>query len=206
MALSCLKYSSVRFGCEFTPGRGIWTLGFVSITLPAMRKHIHSIRDLVLPLIDFFYPPFRQLMSIQTFRYAASGATNTFLGLTVYYLVFKFILKEQNLDLGFYVFKSHVAALFIAFCFSFPFGFFLLKYVVFSDSKTKGRIQLVRYFMVYLFNLVLNYLLLKVLVENFRLYAPIAQIITTLIIIVFSYLAQRHYTFRIKDAEKDIIE
>jgi putative flippase GtrA len=60
--------------------------------------------------------------------------------------------------------------------------------------------------MVYLFNLVLNYLLLKVLVENFRLYAPIAQIITTLIIIVFSYLAQRHYTFRIKDAEKDIIE
>ena len=84
-----------------------------------MRKHIHSIRDLLLPLIDFFYPPFRKIMSIQTFRYAFSGATNTLLGLAVYFVAYKFILKEQELNFGFYAFKSHIAALFISFCFSF---------------------------------------------------------------------------------------
>lgn len=170
-----------------------------------MRRHIHTVRDLVLPLIDFFYPPFRKIMSIQTFRYAASGGVNTILSLALYYICFQFVLDEKDLDLGFYAFKSHVAALFIAFCFSFPFGFFLMKYVVFSDSKMKGKIQLLRYFMVYLFNLVLNYILLKIFVEIFRLYAPIAQVLTTGIIILFSYLAQRHFTFRIDNAEEEII-
>src|SRR5688572_21767790 len=127
-----------------------------------MRRHIHNARDLLLPVIDFFYPPFRKLMPIQTFRYVVSGGTNTVLGLAVYYISFEYIVKAENLDLGFYAFKPHIAALFMAFCVSFPFGFFLMKYVVFNDSKMRGKVQLFRYFMIYVFNLVLNYLLLKV--------------------------------------------
>ena len=168
-----------------------------------MRKHIHSARDLVLPLIDFFYPPFRKLMGLQTFRYAASGAINTFLGLTVYYLSFKFLLRAENLELGFYAFKPHIAALFFSFCFSFPLGFFLMKYVVFSNSNMKGKVQLVRYFMLYVFNLVLNYILLKVFVESLQIYAIFAQIMTTVIIVLFSYVAQRNFTFRIRNAEDE---
>jgi putative flippase GtrA len=169
-----------------------------------MRRHIHSARDLILPVIDFFYPPFRKLMGIQTFRYAASGGANTVFGLAVYFVTYKYILKGEDLHFGFYAFKSHVAALFIAFCFSFPFGFFLMKYVVFSDSNMKGKVQLVRYFMLYLFNLVLNYLLLKVFVEVLHVYAVLAQVITTVILILFSYVAQRNFTFRIRDAEDEI--
>jgi putative flippase GtrA len=161
-----------------------------------MRKHIHNARDLILPVVDFFYPPFKKLLTLQTFRYAACGGTNTILGLGMYYVAFEYILHEQNLDLGFFAFKAHIAALFISFCISFPFGFFLMKYVVFSDSYMRGKVQLFRYFMIYLFNLALNYLLLKVLVESMHIYAVAAQVITTVIIIVFSYLAQRHFTFR----------
>lgn len=166
-----------------------------------MRRHIHSARDLVLPVVDFFYPPFRKIMQLQTFRYAACGGFNTLMGLAIYYISYKFILKEQDLHFGFYAFKSHVAALFIACCFSLPVGFFFAKYVVFSESNMKGRVQLFRYFILYLFNLVLNYLLLKVLVESFHLYAPFAQIITTVVIVLFSYLVQKHFTFKIKNTE-----
>jgi putative flippase GtrA len=171
-----------------------------------MRRHIHSARDLLLPMIDFFYPVFRKFLPLQTFRYAASGGINTLLGFAVYFISFKYILNEENLDFGFYAFKSHVAALFISFLFSFPFGFFLMKYVVFSDSKMKGRIQLFRYLMVYLFNLVLNYILLKVFVEVLHIYPVAAQILTIIIIVTFSYVAQRHFTFRIKNAEEDLID
>jgi putative flippase GtrA len=161
-----------------------------------VKKHIHSARDLILPIIDFFYPPFRKWMGLQTFRYAASGGANTFLGFVVYFISYRYILKEENLDIGFYAFKSHIAALFFSFCISFPFGFFLMKYVVFTDSDMKGRVQLFRYFMIYLFNLALNYLLLKVFVETLHIYAVLAQIITITIIILFSYAAQRHFTFK----------
>ena len=161
-----------------------------------MRKHIHSARDFILPIIDFFYPPFKKLMNLQTFRYAASGGGNTLLGLIIYTISFKYIFAEQTFHLPFYALKGHVAALMASFVITFPVGFFMSKYVVFNDSNMKGRIQLFRYFMVCLFNLVLNYLLLKIMVERFQIYAVIAQVLTIGIVIIFSYIAQRNYSFK----------
>ena len=162
-----------------------------------MRKHIHNARDLILPLIDFFYPLFRKFMGQQTYRYAAAGGMNTVLGLVVYSISFKYILHEHDLDLGFYAFKSHIAAMLMAFCISFPMGFFLMKYVVFSNSNVKGRVQLFRYFTIYVSTLVLNYFLLKFFVEVANIYPILAQIITTVVIVIVSYVAQRHFTFEV---------
>jgi putative flippase GtrA len=135
-------------------------------------------------------------MDLQTFRYAACGGANTLLGLALYFISFKYILHEENLNFGFYAFKPHIAALFISFVVNFCVGFFLMKYVVFSESKIRGRIQLFRYFLFYIVCLILNYILLKLFVEYFHIYAIVAQVITTIIVIVFSYLVQKYYTFR----------
>lgn len=163
-----------------------------------MKRHIYTARDFILPIIDFFYPPFRRLMNLQTFRYAAAGSGNTLLGFLIYFISYKYILKEEQLHFGFYAFKAHVAALFISFCITFPIGFFMSKYVVFNDSQIKGRIQLFRYFMICMFNLALNYILLKILVEQAHIYPVFAQVLTTSIVILFSYLAQRHFSFKAK--------
>ena len=169
-----------------------------------MRKQIHSIRDLILPVIDFFYPPFRKIMGLQTFRYAASGGFNTALGYAIFYIGFKFIFREKPVDFSFYVFEAHSAALLLSFFICFPFGFFLMKYVVFSNSYMKGRVQLFRYFMLYVFNLGLNYILLRLLVENLKIYPTIAQIITMAIMVLFSYIVQRNFTFKIRNAEDEL--
>jgi putative flippase GtrA len=169
-----------------------------------MRKHMHTARDLILPLIDFFYPPFRRLMNLQTFRYAASGGGNVLLGFLIYFISFRYILQETDLHFGFYAFKAHVAALFVSFCITFPVGFFMSKYVVFSDSKMKGKVQLFRYFMICLFNLALNYILLKIFVEIFHIYAVLAQVFTTTIVVIFSYLAQRHFSFKATIAGEEV--
>jgi putative flippase GtrA len=142
---------------------------------------------------------------LQTFRYAASGGGNTFLGFLIYFISYRFILHEKDLHFGFYGFKAHVAALFISFCITFPIGFFMSKYVVFSDSRMKGHVQLFRYFMICMFNLLLNYILLKIFVERFHIYAVFAQILTTSIVVVFSYLAQRHFSFRAGAIEEESI-
>jgi putative flippase GtrA len=168
-----------------------------------MKRHIYTARDFILTIIDFFYPPFRRLMNLQTFRYAASGGGNTLLGFLIYFISYKYILQEKQLHFGFYAFKAHVAALFISFCIVFPIGFFMSKYVVFNDSQIKGRIQLFRYFMICLFNLALNYILLKILVERAYVYPVLAQVLTTCIVILFSYLAQRHFSFKTNDIEEE---
>ncbi len=164
-----------------------------------MRQHFYRIRNLILPVLDFFYPLFRRLMPIQTFRYMGSGLANTVLGWVSYYITFRFILRRQDFHFGFFAFKSHIAALFVSFCISFVVGFFLMKYVVFDDSKIKGRVQLFRYLMVNVFNLFMNYLLLKIAVEIWHIYPVFAQVGTTTVIILFSYLAQRHFTFKKAD-------
>jgi putative flippase GtrA len=43
---------------------------------------------------------------------------------------------------------------------------------------------------------VLNYLLLKLLVERFNLFPVLAQVITVAIVVTFSYLAQRNFSFK----------
>ena len=135
-------------------------------------------------------------MPLQTFRYAAAGGANTLLGFLVYSAGYTYFFKGQVYNLGFYAFKAHSASLFLSFLVTFPVGFFFSKYVVFLDSAMKGRIQLFRYFMICLFNLALNYLLLKVLVEQFNIHAVPAQVITVVVVVLFSYLAQRNFSFK----------
>jgi putative flippase GtrA len=161
-----------------------------------MRDLSELVAQLLLAVIDFFYAPFKRWLPLQTFRYAASGGGNALVGFLVYYLTYSFVLKGQPLILPFYALKPHSASLLLSFCVTFPIGFFMSKFVVFSDSSLKGRVQLFRYLMVCLFNLLLNYLLLKLLVEHFLLYPVFAQIITVVIVVGFSYLAQRNFSFR----------
>jgi len=142
-------------------------------------------------------------MDKKSFRYLACGGGNTLLDIFIYFISYKFILQEQTLDLGFYAFKPHVAALFISVFITFPIGFFMSKYVVFNDSSIKGRIQLFRYFMICMFNLALNYLLLKIFVEVLHIYPVLAQVFTIAIVVVFSYLAQRNFSFKANAADED---
>ena len=133
-----------------------------------------------------------------TFRYAACGGANTILGLALFKILLEFVFKGQNVELGCYTLKSHNAGLFICFVVNFLLDFLLMKYVVFVDSNLKGRIQLFRYGLAFVFNLTLNYFLLKVFVEAFAWKPFLSQCITTAIIIIISYLSQKHFTFRIK--------
>jgi putative flippase GtrA len=84
----------------------------------------------------------------------------------------------------------------MAFCITFPTGFFLSKYITFSQSDLRGRIQLFRYGITVLMCILLNYIFLKIFVEYFGWYPTLSKIITTLIVVVYSYFSQKYFTFR----------
>jgi putative flippase GtrA len=155
-------------------------------------------KDKIIALVDFFYPLFRKFMPLQTYRYAACGGGNTILSIAVFNIADSLIFKEQDVNIGVAVLKSYNAALFVSFCISFITGFLLMKFVVFVDSNLRGRIQLFRYLVSYVVNLILMYLLLKLLVEYAHIDKWLAQLITTSIVITISYLGQKHFTFKVK--------
>ncbi len=154
------------------------------------------VHNQITDIIDFFYLPFKKWLPLQTFRYAACGGANTVLGLVLYTVSYKYIFKEQIFYFSNFALTPHIAALFFAFLFNFPLGMFLMKYVVFVDSSLRGRVQLFRYFVVFLLNLFLNYLLLKLMRDTWRWNAILAQVIATAVVITTSYILQRHYSFK----------
>lgn len=155
-----------------------------------------KVRDIILRILDFFYPLFSRFMPRHTFRYLACGSSNTLLDIFLYYVSYHFILHKQGVDFGYFDITAHIMAFIMAFSVTFPLGFTLSKYVVFPDSYLKGRIQLFRYAVLVAIILFLNYCLLKVMVEYFYFYPTIAKIVTTIIIAVFSYFSQRNFTFK----------
>jgi putative flippase GtrA len=135
-------------------------------------------------------------MPLQTFRYAACGGTNTLLDIFMYFISFNYILHKQNLDLGILVISPYIASFLMSFCISFPVGFFLMRNVVFTQSTLHGRVQLFRYFVLVVICLLLNYVFIKLFVERFHIYPTVAKILTTLIVVAFSYISQKNYSFK----------
>jgi putative flippase GtrA len=155
-------------------------------------------RKAILKIIDFFYPPFSRWLSLHTFRYIASGGATAATGIVVYFIAYNFILQQEHVKVGSVLITAPIAALAIESFITFIIGFMLNKYLVFTSSNLKGRIQLFRYGSVVLSNVLLNYAFLKVLIEAFGFYPTIAKVITTAILAIFSYFSQKHFSFKVK--------
>jgi putative flippase GtrA len=163
-----------------------------------MKKVHEFIRKIILQVIDLFYPLFRKVFSLQTFRYAACGGVNTILDIGLFAVNYNFILKKQQVVLGNLTISPHIAAMLLALCISLPTGFYLNRYVVFQESGLKRRSQLARYILVVVVCICLNYIFLKLFVEVFGWYPTPSKIATTAIVVVFSYVSQTFYFFKKK--------
>lgn len=150
----------------------------------------------IISFIDFFYPPFKGFMPLQTFRYAACGGSNTVLDIALFYVSFNYILHQKILDIGFVSLKPYNAALGMAFCITFPLGFLMNKYIVFNSSYLRSHVQLFRYVLIVAANLFLNYAFINIMVQYMHFYPTIAKVFATIIIVAFSYLSQKHFTFK----------
>lgn len=135
-------------------------------------------------------------MPLQTYRYAACGGGNTALNILIFFITYNFIFKKTVLHLGPIAISAHIASFLVAFCITFPIGFYLSMYVVFQGSYLRRRIQFIRYFLVALACIFLNYFFLKLFVDFLGWYPTPSLILTTVIVVAFSYLSQKHFSFK----------
>lgn len=161
-----------------------------------MRKILVATGLIIRSIVDYFYPPFKRYFTPQFFRYGATGAANLVFDWVLYFCIFHFILQKQMLHLGIVTLGSHIAALALTFPVTFMTGFLLQKYVTFTASDLKGRVQIVRYGAVVALNLVVNYIGLKLLVEIFHWFPTPSKMMVTIIATFISYYFQKKFTFK----------
>jgi putative flippase GtrA len=153
-------------------------------------------RNIILYIVDLFYPLFSRFMPRETFLYLVCGGGNTLLDIFLYFIFYNFVLDQQMLDLGIITISPHIAAFMMSFCITFPLGFLLAKYITFTQSVLRGHVQLFRYGVTVAMCIVFNYVFLKLFVEVFRWYPTFSKVVTTVLVAVYSYFSQKHFTFK----------
>ena len=145
-------------------------------------------------------------MLLQTFRYAACGGGNTLLNIFLFYIGVHYLFKDPlvHTPIGLTL-KQHVAAFLFAFVITFPLGFYMSRTIVFPSSTIRGRIQLFRYFLLVIICLGLNYIFLRLFVEQCHLYPTVSLILTTFIVVAFSFVSQKHFTFKVESPEEEAL-
>lgn len=121
----------------------------------------------------------------------------------IYFLTFNYWLTQPVTYVAGMGIGRHIIAFIVSFAVSFPMGFALSKYIVFPHSNLQGRVQLFRYALLVSFCILLNYVFLKIFVEWCHFVttsgdATPSKILTTALVAIFSFVAQRHFTFKVR--------
>jgi putative flippase GtrA len=157
---------------------------------------MEKLRTKIFFVLDIFYPLFKRFFNKQTYHYLACGGSNTLFGLFIYYFCYHTILNKQVVNLYLFSLKPHIASFFVSFLVTLPIGFFLSRYVVWSESTTPGKKQLMRHVAFVILSVFMNYGLLKLFVDYLSWWAMPSQLLTTTIIVIFSYITQRYISFK----------
>ena len=168
---------------------------------------MNKLAQIITKIIDFFYRPFRKWIPEQVFRYAACGGGNMVLDWVLYFLIYNFVIGHEIITFQFSIFNfqfaqaitPHIATLCIVFPITLLTGFWLQKYVTFTQSDLHGARQLMRYISIVAVNLAINYFGLKLCVEIFGWYPTPSKMLITLITVAVSYFGQKYYSFRVNN-------
>lgn len=148
-------------------------------------------------LVDLFYlRPVAAVIPLQTHRYACCGGINMVLDAVWYFVLYHYIVAERFFDLGVVVISPHIASMCLVFPITFFNGFWLNRYVAFRHSPLSGGTQLLRYALSIAGSLALTYIGLKFFVEVCHFWPTPSKVLTTILTVIYSYLAAKYFTFR----------
>ena len=169
---------------------------------------MQTFAQIITKIVDFFYRPFSKYIPQQLFRYAACGGGNMVLDWVLYFLIYNFVIGHELVyitlpfSFQFSNFSSQICLTphILTFLFVFPItlltGFWLNKYVTFTQSSLRGYKQLWRYILIVALNLLVNYLGLKLCVDILSFYPTPSKMLITLATVAISFFGQKYFSFK----------
>jgi putative flippase GtrA len=119
------------------------------------------------------------------------------LNIFIQFIAINFILHRSTVHIyGNVNITPEVAAYAIAFCFSFPPGFIMSRYIVFPESNLHGRIQLFRYLLTTVTFIFISYVLVRFFAYVNPEHPTVSYTFVCIITAILSYISQRAFTFK----------
>ncbi|MCQ2744653.1 MAG: GtrA family protein [bacterium] len=114
----------------------------------------------------------------------------------LYFIIYNFVIGHDLIYIGVLCLTPHIASLCIVFPITLLTGFWLNKYVTFTQSSLKSSTQLIRYISIVALNLAINYFGLKLCVEIWGWYPTPSKMTITLLTVLISYFGQKYFSFK----------
>ncbi|TDS17451.1 GtrA family protein [Sphingobacterium paludis] len=139
-----------------------------------------------------------KILDFEKFKYLVLGCLNVGFSCIIYFVAYHFIVKKSNVDIAdLLTISPHIFALMLSFSITFFTGFFMNYYLVFPGKEAQNRMipKILKYFLANIGSILINYILLKVFVESLGWYPTPSQILSTIAVTVYSFIAQQKFTF-----------
>ncbi len=119
----------------------------------------------------------------------------------LYFIIYNFVIGHELITINSSFINSsftmtpHIASLCIVFPITLLTGFWLNKYITFTQSDLKTAKQFIRYCLIVALNLAINYLGLKLCVDIWGWYPTPSKMLITVITVIISFFCQKYFTF-----------
>ncbi len=142
----------------------------------------------------------------KVFRYFIAAGLATVVDISVYFIMFNYILKKEAVPFLGLAFQAPTISLAISYSCGLVTNFSITKFFVFHESTMKTRYQLIRFIGVALFILGLNYLLMTFLIRSLDWFPTVARTFSALSIGVLSFTLHKAFSFKVKkkNSEEEI--
>jgi putative flippase GtrA len=144
---------------------------------------------------------FRKLVQNKVVRFFLSAGVGFIVDATIYFLIYNYFFHKKDLLIAGIHFTGDVTSLVVSFTCGVITNFLITKFLVFTESDLAAYRQFLRFAVVAVVGFFANLLVLKLLVNYFNFYPPLARVTAALTLGIASYFIHRAFSFNIKKDE-----
>ncbi|WP_295711727.1 GtrA family protein [Mucilaginibacter sp.] len=136
-----------------------------------------------------------RLLDNQVFRFVLSAGVGFLVDISAFYLFYHNLLVRHTYPIGSITVRNSTLSLAISFALGVIVNFLVTRYLVFTESKLSAYKQFFRFASVACIGFFANLFVIKVLIQVFGIYPPLARIGAALSLFFASFFIHKVFSF-----------
>lgn len=136
-----------------------------------------------------------RILNNEVFRFVLSAGAGFLVDVSAFYLFYHNLLAQRTYLIGNYTFRNSTISLAISFVLGVMVNFVITRYMVFTQSKSSAYKQFFRFAGVAFVGFFANLGVIKILIQVFGIYPPIARIGAALSLFFASFFIHKVFSF-----------
>ena len=137
----------------------------------------------------------KKLSKNEVMRFVFSAGVGFLVDITVFYLLYHNLLVQKTYPVLFLTVRNSTLSLAVSFSMGVVINFLITRYLVFTSSKTSSLKQFIRFTSVAIVGFFANLGAIKILIQDFNIYPPVARVLAALSLFFASYFIHKVFSF-----------